>query len=115
MVKFCECGGMLREKKDKESNELELICKCGKTYEFKKTEKNPINQKKINQKLNYNKTIIIDQDTHLETLLVIPCPNCGYDKGYTYELPPLYGDEDNLNRYKCGKCKTTYSDDAKIG
>ena len=117
-MKFCEdCDSMLKTRFNKEINKREYVCKCGKTYEFKPESKvkSKFSKKQLKDFTNLRKTIVIDDNYEtLDAVIKQICPKCENDKAYLFEMPPLYGDEDNVVRYKCTKCNYTYSDGGKI-
>ncbi len=36
------------------------------------------------------------------------CPDCGHDRAYMKDFPPLFGDEDTIVAYQCSSCGKTY-------
>lgn len=43
------------------------------------------------------------------------CKKCGYDKAQLIEMLANYSDEDNIYRYKCGKCGAIEQLEGKVG
>lgn len=42
------------------------------------------------------------------------CKKCGYDKAQLIEISCSYSDEDNIYRFKCGKCGFTEQMEGKV-
>lgn len=109
MPDFCpECDNLLR--KEKVSEKVLLVCKCGFQKELVQNEKklnSTIQRKK--KDLESNLIIISGKDkisVHLKTKRI--CPKCGFTEAETWQVQIRGADEPMTHFFKCMKCKYTW-------
>lgn len=113
-MRFCdECNSLLKPQKNNESNQTELFCKgCGETYLLKEEDKSF--KKTSNIKIENIENLIITNKDEFASIVNMYCPKCENNKCYFFEMPPLFGDEENVIKYQCVKCNYTFRDGGKI-
>lgn len=116
MVNFCpKCDKILRVQKI--DNEKKFFCRgCNVTfpYESQKTPKTPQQSKNIAKKIKKLKTVVVSEDDDSLGSITQLCPKCGNNKAYSFEMPPLWGDEESFIRYKCSKCRHVWQEGSVV-
>lgn len=108
-----------------------MFCKtCGKLLIPKQTEygkwlscPNGHTQPELNQEsteiassnVEIGKKVEVASDENILAVHDHKCKKCGYDKAQLMEMLANYSDEDNIYRYKCGKCGFVEQEEGKVG
>ncbi len=106
---FCECGAILSTRGN---NTFECFsCKRRITLDNNKSDFKLSFSKKDKGDL----TVIIDEPVSGGALVNRNCPNsCGSKEAIQFVKPPMYGDEDELELYKCTKCGCVYREASRL-
>lgn len=109
ITRFCDdCGSVLTAKRVKDKG-LVLVCACGATYQ-------PENRKDVVITDAYdnkgNKTVVLvdGEGGKKPGATIKTCPKCGNDHAYFVEIPPMWGDEESVHKYRCTKCGHVFNE-----
>jgi len=95
---FCtKCGKIIVLKSPSPQGKAKIECSCGNIFDV---EKDII----LKEKITPGKEIEIADDENILAVHKHICKKCGYDRAELIEIGAMYGDEEDIVRYKCGKC-----------
>lgn len=112
-LRFCDqCGSVLVPAKARDGSII-LKCKCGAIHE-------PANKTDYTRSETFDnskhKTTVLDADHDGDAGTVAhACPRCGHHQAWLIEIPPSWGDEESVYRYRCTRCNHTSSEGAGLG
>ncbi len=108
-MKFCDdCGSVLVPKKMKDKK-LILECACGAIYQADGKKDHVISDSYNNKG---RKTVVLadGEGSKKQGAVKKSCPKCGNDQAYFLEMPPMWGDEESVHKYRCTKCGHTFNE-----
>ncbi len=69
---------------------------------------------KITEKTEKSRPIEVVEDKNPLAVYDHKCKKCGYDKAQLIEIGIWYSDEDDVVRYKCGRCGYVEKAEGKV-
>jgi len=61
-------------------------------------------------------TVVLNEDAEKQRGAISKtCPKCGNDKALFFEIPPMWGDEETVHKYRCTKCGFTFNEGSGLG
>ena len=94
---FCTKCGKIIVFKSPNLQGKKAECSCGNIFVV--NEEDFVLKEKTN-----NKAIEVADDKNLLAVHKHVCRRCGHDKAQLIEIGAMYGDEEDIVRYKCGRC-----------
>jgi len=114
-MRYCDkCGSLLLPSK-KQKEDLVFKCPCGEVYTFGPEDKKTY---KLSSSIDNTKnvTAVFSNDDDRDNGAVTKvCPKCGHAKAILSEIPPMYGDEETIFKFKCTSCGYTYDEGSGFG
>lgn len=107
---FCKtCGKLLLPKKTEYGKWLS--CPAGHPQPELNQDSRDLKLKNVDE----GKKIEVASDENRLAVYDHQCRRCGYGKAQLMEMSANYTDEDNIYRYKCGKCGFVEQLEGKVG
>jgi len=116
-MSFCEkCESLLKPRYNKVTGERELYCDCCDiVYVFNDKKENYIIRSSLKEERVKTNIIMTDEiRKSLSDVIKIACPKCGNLEAFLFHKPPIWGDEEDVIKYRCVKCNYTWDEGNKV-